>query len=213
VTRPVLYDAPVSGNCLKVRILTGLLGIDHERVTVDIFAGEGRTPEHLARNPAGRTPVWVTAAGEAVPESGAILLLLARGTPLLPDDPVGQARVLAWMFFEQNLLEPNIGGARFWRMIGRDQRRPEAWEHLRRSGLAALEVLERRLDGGPVFLAGDAFTLADLANYAYTHVAPAAGIGLEDLPAVRAWIERVEAVPGLVNDLEHHPAGAVRDRG
>jgi glutathione S-transferase len=204
---PVLYDAPASGNCLKVRIIAALLGIDHERVTIDIFGGEGRRPDHLARNPAGRTPVWETDAGDLVAESGAILFLLARGTPLLPEDPLAQAQVLQWMFFEQNLLEPTVGTGRHWHESGRAEREPEAWQYLRNSGEAAVDVLERRLATGVPFLAGDAFTIADIANYAYTHVAPETGIPLDVRPAVRGWIERVEAQPGFVNDLAPYPYG------
>jgi glutathione S-transferase len=204
---PVLYDAPASANCLKVRMLAAMLGIEHDRVTIDIFGGEGRRPAHLARNPAGRTPVWETDAGELVAESGAILVLLARGTHLLPDAPVAQAQVLQWLFFEQNLLEPTIGTGRHWHDSGRSEREPEAWEHMRSAGERAVDVLERRLETGVPFLAGDAFTIADVANYAYTHVAPETKISLDERPAVRAWIERVEAQPGFVNDLEPYPRG------
>jgi glutathione S-transferase len=207
VSMPVLYDAAASGNCLKVRMLARLLGIEYERVPVDIFAGEARAPEHLARNPAGRTPVWVTDDGQPVAESGAILVLLARGTALLPDEPVAQAQVLQWLFFEQNLLEPNVGTARFWRLSGRYEHDREPWEHFRRAGGSALRVLERRLSSVP-FLAGNEFTIADIANYAYAHVAPDGEIGLDGFGAVRAWIDRVEAQPGVVNDLERYPEGS-----
>jgi glutathione S-transferase len=208
---PVLYDAPASANNLKVRMLAAMLGIDYERVTVDIFAGEGRSAAHLARNPAGRTPVWETDDGELVPESGAILTLLARGTPLLPDEPVAQAQVLAWMFFEQNLLECNIGTGRHAYQSGHAKEHPEVWRHMRDAGERAVEVLERRLSTGVPFLAGDAFTIADIANYAYTHVAPETEIPLDGYPAVRAWLARVEAQPGFVNDLEPYP-GIAEDR-
>jgi glutathione S-transferase len=208
---PVLYDAPASANNLKVRMLAAMLGIDYERVTVDIFAGEGRSAAHLARNPAGRTPVWETDEGELVPESGAILTLLARGTPLLPEEPVAQAQVLAWMFFEQNLLECNIGTGRHAYQSGHAKEHPEVWRHMRDAGERAVAVLERRLSTGVPFLAGDAFTIADIANYAYTHVAPETEIPLDDYPAVRAWLARVEAQPGFVNDLEPYP-GIVEDR-
>jgi glutathione S-transferase len=202
---PKLYDNRSSANCLKVRMLAGLLGLEHERVEIDLFAGETRTPEFLTRNPAGRVPVWETDDGDAIAESGAILLFLARGTALLPDDPVAQAQVQAWLFFEQNMLEPNVGTARFWRASGRDARQPEAWARHRDAGADALAVLERRLAGSP-FLTGDALTVADIAVYAYTHVATEARLDLGD--AVRAWIARVEAQPGVVNDLEPYPATA-----
>jgi glutathione S-transferase len=206
---PVLYDAPASGNCLKVRILASMLGIDYERVTVDIFGGEGRRQEHLARNPAGRTPVWETDDGDMVAESGAILFLLAHGTPLLPADARGQAGVLQWMFFEQNLLECTVGTGRHWYESGRAEREPETWQYLRNAGEAAVDVLERRLATGVPFLTGDEITIADIANYAYTHVAPETEIPLDTRPAVCGWIERVEAQPGFVNDLEPYPHGTV----
>ena len=111
-----LHDYPASANCFKVRMLLSQLGRPYERVLVDIFAGDSQTDAYLALNPAGRTPLLVTEAGDPIPESGAILLYLAEGTPFLPDDPVERAHVHAWMFFEQNLLEPNLGTARFWRL-------------------------------------------------------------------------------------------------
>ncbi len=122
-----LYDFAASANCFKVRMLLSQLGIAYDRVAVDIFAGESQTDSFLARNPAGRTPLLETSDGVAIPESGAILLYLAEGTPFLPADPVERAHVHAWMFFEQNLLEPNVGTARFWRLTGRDTERPEAF--------------------------------------------------------------------------------------
>ena len=199
---PKLYDNAASGNCYKVRLLLAHLGTEYETVPIDIFTGESRAPEHLARNPAARTPVWETDEGEFLPESAAIMLYLARGTQYLPDEPLAAARVTAWMFFEQNLLEPNVGTGRFWHFAGAAQRRPEAYERFREAGKAALDVLERRL-GAASFAASEDYTVADMALYAYTHVA--GDIGLELLPATRAWIARVEAQPGFVNDLAPYP--------
>ncbi len=116
-----LYDYGPSANCLKVRILLAHLGLPYERVPVDIFAGDSQTPEHLSRNPAGRTPVLELDSGETLAESNAILLFLARGSQYLPTEPLDEARVWQWLFFEQNLLEPNVGTARFWRLTGRDE--------------------------------------------------------------------------------------------
>jgi glutathione S-transferase len=202
---PTLYDCAASGNCYKVRLLLAQLEIPHDSVEVDIFRGESRTPEHMARNPAGRTPVWQTGSGEFVAESGAILLLLAEGTPLLPSDPIGRARVTQWLFFEQNLLEPNIGTGRFWKLTGRAGENPGAYERFQQAGAAALDVLERRLASSP-FLAGEDYTVADIANYGYTHVA--GDVDIETGPAVRAWIERVQATPRFMNDLAAYPEHA-----
>ena len=207
-----LYDYGASANCLKVRILLAHLGLPYERVPVDIFAGESQTPEHLSRNPAGRTPVLELDSGEMLAESNAILLFLARGTPYLPTEPLDEARVWQWLFFEQNLLEPNVGTARFWRLTGRDEERREVWELRRASGEAALGIVERHL-AEHEFLVGRDYTVADIGLYAYTHVAGDGEIDLEPLPAVRAWLARVESQPGFVNDLEPYPPGALAGAG
>jgi glutathione S-transferase len=133
-----LFDYGPSANSLKVRVLLRQLGLDHERVPVDIFAGESRSEAYLALNPAGRTPALLLAGGEAIAESNAILLYLAEGTPFLPDDRVDRAHVNQWLFFEQNLLEPNVGTARFWRLTGRDKQRPEAFARHVEAGQDAL---------------------------------------------------------------------------
>ena len=207
-----LYDYGASANCLKVRILLAHLGLPYERVPVDIFAGESQTPEHLSRNPAGRTPVLELESGETLAESNAILLFLARGSQYLPTEPLDEARVWQWLFFEQNLLEPNVGTARFWRLTGRDEPQREAWELRRASGAAALGIVERHL-AEHEFLVGRAYTVADIGLYAYTHVAGDGEIDLEPLPAVRAWLARVESQPGFVNDLEPYPPGALAGAG
>src|SRR5215204_7773237 len=124
----LLYDHASSGNCMKCRILLRHLGIDYERVKVDLFLGETRTSEHFARNPDGRIPVLELDSGETIPESGAILLYLAEGTPYLPADPLVRARVMQWMFFEQNQVEANLAVARFMRQAGRDASEPEVFQ-------------------------------------------------------------------------------------
>jgi glutathione S-transferase len=207
-----LYDYPASANCLKVRLLLAQLGLPYERVEVDIFAGDTSGPEYLALNPAGRTPVLELDSGEALAESNAILLFLARGTALLPDDPVEQARVHQWLFFEQNLLEPNVGTARFWLLTGRRELRPEAFARHFEAGRAALGVLERHLAANR-FLANDRYSVADVSNYAYAHVAHEAGIDLDGYPALAEWLGRVEAQPGFVNDLEPYPPNAAPGSG
>ena len=200
-----LYDSAVSANCYKVRLLAAQLGIELELIPVDIFAGEAQTAQHLQRNPAGRTPVLELDSGEHLPESGAILLYLADGTPLLPADPVERARVTGWLFFEQNLLEPNIGTGRFWLLTGRAEGNDTLLERWRSMGRSALDVLERQLVQTE-FLVGERHGVADICLYAYTHVAPELGLDLG--PAVQAWLRRVEQTPGFINDLQPYPGHA-----
>jgi glutathione S-transferase len=201
-----LHDFAASANCFKARMLLSQLGLEYERVPVDIFAGDSQTDDYLARNPAGRTPVLEVDAG-SIPESGAILLYLAEGTALLPDDPIERAHVHAWMFFEQNLLEPNVGTARFWKLTGRDAERPEAFARHVEAGAAALATLERGLTG-KTFLVADRYTVADCALYAYTRVAGDVGYDMDAYPRIGEWLERVAATPGAIDDLEPYPAGA-----
>lgn len=198
-----LYDYPGSGNCYKVRLLLAQLGREYERVPVDIFAGESTTPEHLARNPAGRTPVLELPSGETIAESNAILLYLGEGTPLVPADLLARARVWQWLFFEQNFVEPNIGTARFWRLTGRDADREELLAARVASGEAALEALERHLEGRR-FLVDDGYTVADVSVFAYVHVAHEAGVDMSRYPAVRAWLDEVRGTDRFVDDLESY---------
>jgi len=202
-----LYDYGPSANCLKVRVLLRQLGIDHERVEVDIFAGESKTDEYRALNPAGRTPALGLADGRALGESNALLLYLAEGTPLLPADRVELGHVHQWLFFEQNLVEPNVGTARFWHLTGRAGLRPESFEQRREAGADALRILDDSLAGSDFLVAGT-YSVADIAVYAYTHVAHDARIDMATFPAIAAWLRRVEATDGFLNDLEPYPASA-----
>src|SRR5690348_1564654 len=195
------FDYGPSANCLKVRVLLRQLGIEHERVGIDIFAGESRTDDYLAVNPAARTPALVLPDGTPLAESGAILLYLAKGSGFLPADRGDRGRVHQWMFFEQNLLEPTVGTARFWRLTGRAEQRPEVFEQRVEAGQAALEVLDRGLTGRE-FLVADRYSVADIALYGYTHVAGEAGLDLGEYPAIGPWLARVETTDGFVNDLE-----------
>jgi glutathione S-transferase len=189
-----------------VRLLLRQLGIEFERVPVDILAADAKTDEFLALNPAGRTPVLVLDDGQPLAESAAILLYLAEGTPFFPTRRLERARVHQWLFFEQNLLEPNVGTARFWRLTGRASQHPEVVEQKIEAGRDALAVLERGL-ADRSFLVDAGYTVADIALYGYTHVAHDAGIDMSGFPAIAGWIARVEAQPGFVNDLEPYPAG------
>ena len=190
-----LYDYLSSGNGYKVRLLLAQLEIPYERIERDIMAGETRTPEYLAINPNGRIPVLELEDGRRLAESNAILAYLAEDTPYLPGDRWGRAQVLQWMFFEQYNLEPNIAVARFWAMHlapGSKSEAEVADKHAK--GYAALDVMARRLDDHD-FLVGGHYSIADIALYAYTHVADEGGFELDRYPAVGRWLERVRAEP------------------
>jgi glutathione S-transferase len=194
----VLYDNPVSGNCYKVRLLLAHLGRPYERRSVDVVDRSDR-PELLGGlNPALRVPTLVLDDGRPLGESGAILWYFGEGTRFVPTDPYERAQVLQWMFFEQYDHEPAIAVARFWLAYsGRPEEFADRREERTAAGHRALTAMERHLDGR-AFLVGDGPTLADIALYAYTHVAPEGGFDLGPYPAVRAWLDRVAAEPGHV---------------
>jgi glutathione S-transferase len=207
--RVILYDHPASGNCLKPRILLRQLGLPFERVTVDLFRGETRTDEHFARNPDGRVPVLELDSGERIAESGAILLHLGEGTPFLPPPGPARTRVHQWMFFEQNRIEPELGVARFLWLSGRHAQAPEVYQNRLDRGRDALVALERGLAAsGSPFVAGDDYTVADTALYAYVHCGAESGADPREHAGVAAWLERVEATPGFENDLAPFPEHA-----
>jgi len=203
-----LYDHPASANCMKVRIALRQLGLEFEPVLVDLFRRETKSPEHLARNPDGRVPVLELDTGETIAESGAILLYLAEGTPLLPGDPLARARVHQWLFFEQNRIESTLAIARFLIVTGHDRDAAEFTAALVARGRSALKSFARGLADGRPFIAGDDYTVADIALHAYVHCAPDADVDPADYDGVAAWLERVEATPGFVNDLAPIPAYA-----
>ncbi|HSN72646.1 MAG TPA: glutathione S-transferase family protein [Steroidobacteraceae bacterium] len=191
-----LYDYLPSGNGYKVRLVLKQLGLAYELIELDIKCGATRTPEFLAKNPNGRIPLLEIPGRGYLAESHAIIWYLAEGSALVPADRLERAQMWQWMCFEQYNLEPNIGTARYWlRSLGRSE--AELGERLlekRRAGDAALGVLAQALDGSK-FLVAERLTLADIALYAYTHVAPEAGFDLDRYPAIRAWCARLEALP------------------
>ena len=195
----LLYNSPVSGNCYKVRLLFAHLGIAYERRTVDVVDRSNR-PELLGGlNPSLRVPTLVLDDGRPLGESGAILWLFGEGTRFVPDDRYARAQVLQWMFFEQYDLEANIAVVRFWlRFSGRAEAFADQLEAKRAGGFRALDAMERHLADGRPFFVADAPTLADLALYGYTHVADVGGFELERYPLVRAWLDRVAAMPAHV---------------
>jgi glutathione S-transferase len=192
----LLYDSAVSGNCYKVRQLFAHLGIKYERREVDVIDRSGRLELLGALNPALRVPTLVFDDGRSMGESDAIMFYFAEGTPYLPEDRFERAQVLQWLFFEQYSHEPNIAVARFWVIAGITPSQADA-EAKRRGGIAALRAMESRL-ADREYLVGDRYTIADIALYAYTHVAPEAGFELDAYPGITAWLERVAVQPGHI---------------
>jgi glutathione S-transferase len=195
-----LYDFLPSGNGYKVRLLLSQLGRPFRLVELDILKGETRTPEYLAKNPDGRIPLLEFEDGRRLAQSNAIVFHLAEGTPFLPTDPWERALVLQWLFFEQYSHEPNVATVRFWvHELGRGA--DEAWAERiaekREKGYAALDVMERHLASRRFFV-GERYSIADIALYAYTHVAPEGAFDLGRYPAIRAWLDRVADRPGHV---------------
>ena len=192
----LLYDNAISGNCYKVRLFFSLLGIDYERREVSVIDRSNRGELLGDLNPGLRVPTLVLDDGRALAESDAILVYFAEGTEYLPEDRYERAQVLQWMFFEQYSHEPNIAVLRFW---AHAEIKPDPREALAKfnGGLAALEAMERHLTGRD-FLVGDSVTVADLALYAYTHVADEGGFEIARFEAIGAWLERVRALPGYV---------------
>lgn len=193
-----LHDYAPSGNGYKVRLLLTLLGTAFEWIEHDIIKGETRTPEFLRLNPNGRVPVLELEDGRALAESNAILLYLAEGTRLLPEARFDRALVLQWLFFEQYSHEPNIATLRYWithRLL--DAERLPLVDAKRRWGYAALDVMERHL-GERRYFVGERYSIADIALYAYTHVAAEGEFDLARYPSIRRWLSRVAAEPGHV---------------
>ncbi|HZD90810.1 MAG TPA: glutathione S-transferase family protein [Pseudolabrys sp.] len=194
-----LYSMQRSGNSYKVRLALAHLGLDYRLVEVDILQGESRTPEFLAKNPNGQVPLLEVAPGRYIAESNAILWYVAGGTPLAPEDRITRAEALQWMFFEQHSLEPNIGAAYFWLALvkgGRDLQQ-HALDDWMENGYHALGVMEAHLARHPFFVNG-CYTVADIALYAYAHVAESCDFDLSRYPAIRAWLGRIASEPGHV---------------
>ncbi len=198
-----LYDNKESRNGYKVVMLLNHLGVAFERVEIDLFKGESRTPEYLAKNPAGKIPALELEDGTVLAESGAILWYLAEGTKFLPDDRIGRAQVLRWICFEQNAHEPSIAEARF--ILGHPElnqgREGDILAEKHRRGNAALAFMEQHLASHDFFAAGR-YSIADMALYGYTSVAGGGGFDLSQFPAVGAWLARVAAQLGYVAAIQ-----------
>ncbi len=197
----LLYNSQVSGNCYKVRLLLAHLGIAYERREVDVVDRSNRAELLGEINPALRIPVLVLDDGRSLAESNAILWHLGEGTEYIPTDSFQRAKLMQWMFFEQYSHEPNIAVVRFWVAVATTTVPEAEIEARRKAGYAALDAMEREL-ASREFLVADTYTIADIALYAYTHVAGEGGFDLSTYPGIRTWLERVAAQPG------HVPIGA-----
>ncbi len=194
----ILYDNASSGNGYKVRLILALTGIDYTRVEMDIDQGETRTEAFLKLNSNGRIPLLDFADGRRLAESNAILFYIAQGTRLWPQDPWVQAQALQWMFFEQYNHEPSIAVSRFiLTHLPADSARRAELPSLAGKGHAALKVMETHLSGQEYF-AGNGYSIADIALYAYTHVADQGGFDLSPYTGIGAWLKRCESQPGHI---------------
>jgi glutathione S-transferase len=201
-----LYSMQRSGNSYKVRLALAQLAVPHRLIEVDILKGDSHTPEFLAKNPNGQVPLLEVAPDRYLAESNAILWYVAGGTPLAPEDRIDRADTLQWMFFEQHSLEPNLGAAYFWLALvkgGRELQR-HALEDWMEEGYRSLRVMENHLKHHRYF-AADRYTIADIALYAYTHLAHLADYDLSSFPYILAWLDRVAGEPGHIA-MDYQPA-------
>ena len=193
-----VYGDSRSGNCYKIKLLCAELDIAYAWREVDILAGETRTPEFFAMNANGRIPLLALPDGRYLAESNAILCFLAGDDGIAGEDAYARAQVLQWMFFEQYSHEPYIATSRFIiQYLGNPADRRASLEEKRVGGYQALDVMEQQLGDAP-FMTGDRYTLADIALYAYTHVADEGGFDLAAYPAIRAWLGRIAQRPRYV---------------
>ena len=189
-----LYDFLPSGNGYKVRLLLNLLEIPFTRIELNILEGETRTPEFLQKNPNGKIPLLQIGSDEFIAESNAILYYLSQ-EDYFPQNKYAQAQVMQWLFFEQYSHEPFIATSRYWiSILKQPEKYREQLEQKRKSGYAALEVMEQHLKHRKYFVE-ETYTIADISLYAYTHVAEEGGFDLQKFPRILAWFERIEAHP------------------
>ena len=193
-----LYNSQLSGNCYKARLLLALLGTPYERIEVDVIDRSNRRELLGGKNPALRVPTLELDNGEHLAESNAILWYLGDGTEYVPEQPLDRARVLQWMFFEQYEVEPAIAVARFWiTVLGEQEKYAAELEGKWQAGSRVLAALDEHLDGRE-WLVGNAYSIADISLYGYTHVAEEGGFELARYAKVQAWLARVAARPGHV---------------
>lgn len=197
-----VYGDYNSGNCYKIKLMLSLLGIAYQWIPVDILSGETQTPAFLEKNPNGKIPVLELEDGTCLWESNAILNFLADGSHFLPAEPRLRTQVLQWQFFEQYSHEPCIAVARFIQFyLGLPEERLAEYRSLQKAGYRSLAVMEQQLKRTP-YLVGEMFSIADIALYAYTHVAHQGGFDLAPYPAIQHWLARVKGQPGYVGMLD-----------
>jgi glutathione S-transferase len=193
-----IYGDSRSGNCYKVQLLCAEMGIDYDWEEVDILAGDTHTPQFLSMNANGKIPTLALSDGRFLSESNAILFYLAEGSEFFTGDRYARAEILQWMNFEQYSHEPNIATSRFIiKYLGNPPDRQQSLDEKRVGGYKALDVMEQQLERHP-FITGNKYNIADIALYAYTHVADEGGFDLADYPAIRAWMERITQRPKYV---------------
>ena len=193
-----IYGDSRSGNCYKIQLLCAEMGIAYDWEEVDIIAGGTRTPQFLEMNANGKIPLLALPDGRYLPESNAILFYLADGSEFFTGDAYSRAEILQWMFFEQYSHEPNIATSRFIiKYLGNPPDWQTSLEEKKVGGYKALEVMEQQLLRHP-FVVGDNYNIADIALFAYTHVADEGGFKLDDYAAIRGWIERIAGRPNYL---------------
>ena len=193
-----IYGDSRSGNCYKIQLLCSEMGVDYDWEEVDIIAGDTRAPQFLAMNANGKIPLLALPDGRYLPESNAILFYLADGSEFFAGDAYARAEILQWMFFEQYSHEPNIATSRFIiKYLGNPADRQTSLEEKKVGGYKALEIMEQQLRRH-AFIAGDNYNIADIALFAYTHVAEEGGFELDDYAAIRDWITTIKGRPNFV---------------
>jgi glutathione S-transferase len=193
-----LYDSAISGNAYKVRLMLSKLGLPFERIEMNVDDGSTRRADFLARNPNGKVPVLQLPDGTYLAESDAILFYLAEGTPYWPSEKLERAQVLQWLFFEQYSHEPAIAVVRHWvAHLGKTSAAEPLLPVKIAAGYRVLGIMEQHLTARRFFV-GERPTIADLALYAYTHVAAEGGFDLAPYPALNAWLDRVAQDPGHI---------------
>lgn len=194
----VFFGDSISGNCYKLQLACAELSVEYEWRETGVLNGDTRTKEFLAMNPNGKVPIMVLPGGRVLPESNAILCYLAEGSELAGNDRIERAEVMQWLFFEQYSHEPFIATSRFiMKYLGSPADRQADLEAKQPGGYRALDIMEQQLSEHD-WIANDRYSIADIALYAYTHVAHEGGFALDEYPAIRDWIGRIEARPGYV---------------
>ncbi len=207
-----LYDYAASCNCYKVRLLLAHLGRPYERISLDIFNGDTLGEDYARINPMRTTPVLEVGPDRYLPESNAILIYLARGSPYLPEEPFEFAQVIRWLIYEQTDVVPTIGGLRFRLLASRLKRSdPEAMRR-RAAAVEILKLLDGHL-GNQAFFVGDQYTIADMAIFGYAHRAGEAGLDLSSYARLRQWIESVLQQPGFMEDVDPYGSNAAPGAG